>query len=141
MASSIDRALKKGSLDTASSLLKYALSTITSPSFSEVVVRFQWCDFCAVESWRNPDRPPLHEVSQDDREAEALRHHRRFEVLREVYKVRDFRLVLNATVWDPVGEYSVRMLKEAVAEEKAKGGFDDLLSEPSVTYRPCRSRL
>ena len=94
-----------------------------------------------MESWRNPDRPPLCEVSQDGRRAEALRHHRRFEVFREVCKVRDFRLVLNATVWDPVGEYSVRMLKEAVAEEKAKGGFDDFLSEPSVTYRPCRTRL
>ena len=141
MASSIDGALSSGSPDTASSLLKYALSTITSPSFSEVVVQFRWSDFRAVESWRNPDRPPLREVSQAIRTVEGFRHHRRFEVLREVHKVRDFRLVLNAKVWDPAGEYSVRMLKEAVAEEKSKGGFDDFSSEPLVTYRPCRSRL
>jgi len=141
MASSIDGALSSGSPDTASSLLKYALSTITSPSFLEVVVRFQWSDFRAVESWRNPDRPPLRELSPAGSEVEALRHRRRFEVLREAHKTRDFRLVLDAKVWDPAGEYSVRMLKEAVAEEKAKGGFDDFLSEPSVTYHPCRSRL
>ena len=136
----INRVLNPGSPGT-SCLLKYALSTITSPSFSEVVIRFRWRDFCGVESWRNPDLPPLREVSQGDREAEALRHHRRFEVIREVHKVRDFRLVLNAKVWDPAGEYSVRMLKEALAEEKAKGGFDNFLSEPLVTYHPLRSRL
>ena len=141
MAWSLDRALKKGPPATASSLLKYALSTITSPSFFEVVVRFQWCDFHAVESWRNPDRPPLRELSAAGRVVEALRHRRRFEVLREAHKTRDFRLVLDAKVWDPAGEYSVRMLKEAVAEEKAKGGLDDFLSEPLVTYHPCRSRL
>ena len=28
------------------------------------------------------------------------------------------------------------MLKEAVATEKAKGGFDDLSSEPVVLYSP-----
>ena len=141
MASSIDHALSSGSPDTASSLLKYVLSTITSPSFFEVVVRFRWSDFCAVESWRYPDRPPVREVSKADREAEGLRHHRRFGVLREAHKVRDFQLALNARVWDPAGEYSVRMLKEAVAEEKAKGGFDKFFSEPLVTYCPCRSRL
>ena len=71
---------------------------------------------------------------------EALRHSKRFEVLREVRNVRDFWLVLTACVWDPVGEYSVRMLKEAIADEKAKGGFDTFYYEPSVTYSPRRAR-
>ena len=94
-----------------------------------------------MESWRHPDRPLLREVSADEKVEEASRHHRRFEVLREVHNARDFRLVLSAGVWDPVGEYSVRMLKDAIAEEKARGGFDNFLSEPFVTYNPRRSRL
>ena len=55
--------------------------------------------------------------------------------------MRDFQLVLDASVWGPAGEYSVKMLKEAVAEEKAKKGFDDFLSEPLVTCHPQRSRF
>ena len=141
MAGSIDRALFHGSLHTASSLLKHALSTITSPSFFEVVVVYRWHDFCGVESWRHPDRSPSREVSQAERVVEASWSRRRFEVLHEIHAVRDFRLVLTASVWDPVGEYSVRMLKEAVAEEKATNIFDDFHSEPSVNYYPCRGRV
>jgi len=141
MAWSIDRALNGGSPDAASSLLKHALSTIRSPSFFEVGVLFRWDDFRGVESWQNPDRPPLRQMSPTEKAEEASWHRRRFEVLRSVRNVRDFRLVLSAEVWDPVGEYSVRMLKEAIAVEKADGGFDSFFSEPSVTYSPRRSRL
>ena len=52
-----------------------------------------------------------------------------------------FGLVMWAGVRDPVGEYSVRMLEEAIAVEKAKGGFDTFYYEPCVTYNPWRSRL
>ena len=124
-----------------SCLLKYALSTITSPSFSEVVVGYWWRDFYGVESWRNPGRPPLREVSQGERAAEASRHHRRFRLLRELHKVQGFQVVLDVSVWGTVGEYSVQRLKQAVAEEKAKGGFDDFVSEPLITYHPLRNRF
>ena len=139
-ARDINRVFRFGSQGTAS-LLIYALSTITSPSFSEVVVRYRWDDFPGVESWRHPDRPPLRELSQDERAAEAFRHRRRFGLLREVHKVRDFQLVLDVSVWGTVGEYSVQRLKEVLAEEKARGGFDEFLSEPLVTYHPLGSRL
>ena len=135
-ASSIDR-----DLNTTSSLLKQVLSTITSPSFFEVMIIFRWYNFSGVESWQHPDKPPLHEVSRAESAAEAQRHRRRFEVLREVHKVRDFRLVLDASVWGPASEYSMRMLKEAVAKEGAKKAFCGFLSEPLVTYHPQRSRL
>ena len=138
---SIDRALSDGSPDTASTLLKHALSTIRSPSFSKIVVLYGWNDFRGVESWRHPDRPPLREVSEVERAEEASRHSRRFEVLRRIRNVRDFWLVLNACVWDPVGEYSVRMLEEAIADEKAKGGFAAFYYEPSVTYYPYKNRF
>ena len=59
----------------------------------------------------------------------------RFDELREAHKVRAFRLVLCVYVWGCVGgSYLVRMLEEAVAEEKAERGFDDFSSDPSVTY-------
>ena len=38
--------------------------------------------------------------------------------------MRNFQLQLCANVWDPVGEYSVGILEEAVSEEMANGGFD-----------------
>ena len=123
---SIDRALKDGSLDAASSLLKHALSTITSPSFFQIMVRYQWNDFLGVESWRHPDRPPLREMSEVERAEEASRHSRRFEVLRGVRDVRDFWLVLNVSVWGPVGEYSVRMLEEAIHRLDFKRSYNRL---------------
>ena len=35
-----------------------------------------------------------------------------------------------------MGEYSVRVLKRAVAAEKAKGMFDNFFSEPMVIRNP-----
>jgi len=140
MAWSIDRALSDGTLD-ASSLLNHALSTIRAPSFFEVEVLYRWDDFRGVESWQNPDQPPLHEVLPVQKAEEASRHRGQFEVLRRVRNVRDFRLVLIASVWHPVGEYSVQMLKEAIAEERAYRGFGEFFPEPLVAYYPRRSRL
>ena len=78
------------------------------------------------------------QLSQDARLGEATRHHLRFEVLRELHKVRDFRLVLSATVLGCRGEYSAQSLEEAITEEKAKGGFSEYLYEPLVVYNPRR---
>ena len=82
----------------------------------------------------------MRELFQVESEAETVFHHRRFEVLREAHKVRDFQLVLCARVWGPVVDYSVRMLKEAVAEEKARNRFGDFLPEPLIIAEPCRRR-
>ena len=126
----------------ASLLLKQVLSTVTSPSSFEVVILYRWSDFGGVGYyWRYSDLPPLHEVLRADGAAEALVHHKRFKLFREAHEVRDFRLVLDANVWGPVGEHSVQMLKEAVAKEKAENGFDEFFPEPLVTYHPQRSRF
>ena len=127
--------------DETSNLLKQVLSTVTSPSLFEVVVLYRWDDFGGVGSWQHSNLTPLHEVLRADGAAEALRHHRRFRVFREVHEVRDFRLVLDANVWGPAGEHSLQMLREAIAEEGAKNGFDEFFPEPMVTYHPQRSRL
>ena len=119
-------------------LLKHAVSTVTSPGYLKVMIVYRDNDFRGVETRAYPHQSRLCNVSEADRAEEALKHHRRFEVLREVYKVRDFQPVLFVEVCDPVGDYSVRMLKEAVADEKAKGGFEGFRSEPVVVYHPQR---
>jgi len=103
--------------------------------FSKVGVVYRHYDFYGVEPWPDQGQPPFRETSQTERIEEAALHHWRFEILCEVRKARNLRLVLRANVGDPVGEY-VRMLKEAVAEEKAQKGFEKFLPEPLVTYRP-----
>jgi len=121
-------------------LLSHALSTSTSTTYLNVVVIYLDHDFRGINPPGHPDQLNLREMSEADTEEETSRHSRRFEVLREVHKVRGFQLVLCAQVWDPVGEYSVRMLKAAVADERAKGGFDDFRLDPFVTYCPQRFR-
>ena len=130
-----------GSLDAASNFLNHTLSTITSPKFSNVIVVYVWSDFLGVGSWKHPDQPHLREISRAERAEEVSRHRRVFEVFRRVHKVGSFWLQLCASVWDPVGEYAMGILKEAVAEEKASVGFDRFHSKPLVTYYPKRSRL
>jgi len=142
VASCIGRMPNDGSPHPTSSFLSHTLSTITSPEFSNVVVVYRSFDFLGVESSEHPHRPPLRrEISRTEEAQEVLWHRRLFEVLRGVHKVRDFKLELCADVWEPVGEYSVGILKQAVAEEKASGGFDGFSSEPFVTYYPRRTRL
>jgi len=75
-------------------------------------------------------------MSRADKKEEALWHHRRFEAFRTLHEVRDFRLVLCADVWGRMGEYSLRVLKEAVAAEKARMEFDGIFLEPLVIHNP-----
>jgi len=95
-----------------------------------VVVVYRDYDFCGVL------QPLIRSVSQADKASEAFQHHTQLGVFREIRKVRDFRLVLCADVWNDVGEYPVRVLEGAVAVEKAEGGFNEEFPEPLVIYRP-----
>jgi len=129
-----------GSLDATSNFLRHTLSSITYPRYFQIVVIYSWSDFFDAKSREHPDQLPLREVSRAERAKEISRHRRLLKVFRKAHKVRNFQLMLCAMVWDPVGEYSVGILKEAVAEETASGGFDGFSSEPFVTYSPQRSR-
>jgi len=111
------------------------LSTITSPVFSEVIIYCDIPDSGGVESYNTPQAPPGG-LSQAERVQEVVRHRRSFEVLREMRGVRDFQLVLEVWFMGFVGEETVRIFKEAVAEEKAEGGFNDFLPEAWVDYQP-----
>ena len=108
----------------APEFLQHALSTITSPSFFQVVVVYRWQDFHGMEVLSHPGSNFL----------------RRFDVFHEVREVRDLQLVLSVEDWGPLVEASVRMLRKAVAEEGVKHTFSGFLPEALVTYRPCRRR-
>ena len=135
----MDSALKAGSLEIASELLKRVLSTIKSPVFHWVVVIYQDHDFRGINTSARSEWPHLHEMSQAEKTEEDSQHQKRFELLRELHKVWDFRLVLRADTWDPVGEYTVRVLKEAVVAEKANRGSHGFFHHPSVTHHSHRS--
>ena len=139
-ARSFDGALWTHPPDAAARLLKYALSTITSLVFSEVVVFYRDRDFHGIKNLPTTDGIILYGMSPDEVVEEALWHRRRFEILRIMHKVRDFRLVLCVNVWEHLGRHAVQILKEAVAAEKASRGFDDFFSEPEVVYSPRASR-
>jgi hypothetical protein len=133
---SVDDASQDGSLDTASKLYTYLLSTIRSPAFSKVEVVYLGSDFRAVGAGRQSLTARLRQLSQDEEVEEASQHCKRFELLREMHKVRDFRLVLCAYVYESDAEYVVQLLRKAVAAEKARGGFNDFFPEPSVIFFP-----
>ena len=126
MAWSIDQFLNGGSPDPASHLLKHTLPTTTSPSFLEVTIRYRNCDICGILGSRDDPLFGLFvQVLPAERADQALRYRRHLEVFHGCQRVRDFQLVLCAAVLDSVGEYSVQVLKEAVATERARGAFED----------------
>ena len=103
--------------NTAMRPLTYALSTITSPMFSEVIVFYRERDFDVV---------PM--------------HRQQFKGFRMMYKVRGFRLALCVDAWGGKMERYVRRLKMVVAAERENKGFNDIYLEPPVFYSPRRSR-
>lgn len=113
-------------------LFIHVLSTITSPVFPEVIVIYQDCDFRGVQSTWFPSDNPFRLMLEAKRAEEASWHHSLFEVFREMRKVRDFRLILCAHVEGRLAEYIVWVLKQIVATEKARRGFDTHFTEPSV---------
>jgi hypothetical protein len=115
------------------SFLVATLSTITSPTFSDVIVFYRDIDFDGLEfDVLNPYR----EITPEESAREESWHRGLFDVFREMHTVRDFRLTLCAEVWDCVGEYAVQVLKRAVAVEKAANRLDYFSSEPMVVLSP-----
>lgn len=56
-----------------------------------------------------------------------------FGAFREMWEIRDFRLVLHADVVDYIRGHAVRELRRAVSMEQEKWGMGDLSSKLSVT--------
>jgi len=111
--------------------LTHVLSTITSPVFSEVIIIYRDYDFGGLHLL--PHKSVFREMLPAEREEDDSFRRSRLEALHEMYKVRAFRPVLCADVWDRVREYTVWELKQPVTLE---GGFDDFFSKLSVISIP-----
>jgi len=61
-------------------------------------------------------------------------------MFRTMCKVRGLQLVFCADIWDGVGEYTVGVLKRAMAVEKVKKRLDDAVPEPLIIHSPRGSR-
>ena len=130
------------SVDASPSFLKTALFTIASSLPIDVVVIYRECEVdCMVRSWTKP-------VSVEygvgyGRATNIANHRKRFKAFRQMYKEREFRLVLCADVLDCVADYAVGVLDSVVKAERAKGRLDYLLCEPLIIseIRSPRTRL
>ena len=114
--------------------LGHALSTIRSPTFSEVVVIYQDRDIPAVH-YQQEGPPALWWLSPTQKARFASERRIVFEVLRELRRAHDFNLVLCADVWGCARIHAMRELKQAVLEERRQGGLDNMSSRLMVTYR------
>jgi hypothetical protein len=59
-----------------------------------------------------------------------------FEVLREVWRVHDFTLVLCANVWGCLMEYAVQELKQMVQAECTEGILNSTSSQVLIAFQP-----
>ena len=125
---SIDLALWDGSLDAASTLLKYALSTIQSPASPRITIIYRGYDFHSIDPRSHSGRHLLFGLSQDKREKETSWPYERFGRLREMREVRDFQLVLRADVRESLGGCVVQIFKEVATVYKEKREFGDASS-------------
>jgi len=87
------------------------VSTINSPTFSDIVVVYRQGDFHNDALYRDT----LAELGDEE-----TRYHKQFEVFRAMHEARDYRLVFSV---DQAGGESVRELERALTVERAKGGL------------------
>ena len=128
--------------DAAPGFLKAVLSTITSTLPLDVVITYREFDVGGnLCYWAKPIHvKDLHPVI---RSPSALAHLERFKVFSEMYRVREFRLVLCVDVHDCAEEYAMRVLEHVVETETMNGGLDYLRYEPLIIseIRSPRTRL
>ena len=110
-AHSLISALSNLAPETVPSTLRDMISTINSHTFSDVVVVYGQDDFYNVAYSKRTCRQLYDEDSW---------YREQFNVLREMYKARDFRLVVQALC---VSDISVRELERRVAVEEVVGGL------------------
>ena len=117
-----------------SDFFKTVLSSITSPALLDVVIVYRELEFGEVVHHLScTDLGPRHFPHHFRMSVSMAQHCRQqFEVFKEMQKVRDFRLVLCADVFDRMVESAIEMLEDLVKEEKEKGGLDSLLHQPLI---------
>jgi hypothetical protein len=98
-----------GESATTSSSLRVVLSTIKSPTFSDVFIDYETYNFC---------NNMYHSDQRAEPGEEDEWYRRQFDAFREMLKAGDFRLVLRA--WN-VSDDSMREFERAEAAENARG--------------------
>jgi hypothetical protein len=117
-------------LDTTSpSFLKTILSSITLSVPLDVVIIYE--GFCGLQPKHDPEPICLRHSSQEIWDKGALHYRQQLEVFREIYKTREFRLVLCADVPDFMVEHGLEILGRLVEVGKAMGGLFHL-HEPLI---------
>jgi hypothetical protein len=128
--------------DTSPNFLTTVLSTITSPLPLTIVIIYGERDVdLLLCTWAKPFR--VESLRQETRTANVVNHQERFTAFSEMYKVREFQLVLCADVLERVVECAMGVLERIVEAEKANGGLGYFLSEPLIISerRSPRTRL
>ena len=132
---SFEVSLNLGPPFARASILRHALSTITSPVFAEVIVLFRNGDFPSMDYCLCG--PPAICPLLEPYSTEVVSNRRKlFEVLREMHEIRNFKPVLCADVWGYLVERAVRQLKRAAAYHWARREPDSLSPLPQVTFSP-----
>jgi hypothetical protein len=114
--------------DAASGFLKKVLATVAPALPLDVVIAYG----NRGVGYSVTDRPrgvlPCRGTGKDN----ALRHAGQFRVFNEMYKVREFRLILCADVHDWIVERAVGVLERIVETEKKNGRLDYLPCGPFI---------
>ena len=116
-------------------ILANALSTITSPVFSELVIVYEDYNFPGIRFNPCPSLA-VSSLLTSYMETVTSRRHEELGVLREMCKIRDFRAVLRADVRGYLADHAIGELNRIVEEERAKSGSEGLSFQPLVTCCP-----
>ena len=109
------------------------LSTITSPLPLDVIIDYDDVDVHRVQDLAAGPRAFSHPlILEDVITKNVLGHEQRFKQFQEMYRVREFRLVLCADVSHHTVGLAVKTLKHLVRAEKEKGKLGYLSCEPLI---------
>jgi hypothetical protein len=119
------------------STLKRVLSTITSPVFCKFTICYPTTDFPGIFFY-DPFAPPmfLSYMPLNYWRDRCVSNHQVFDLMRELQKARDFRLVLCADVWGALTKYAMRELEWIIQVGWVEAEPDSTSSQPLVTCSP-----
>jgi hypothetical protein len=115
--------------DISSSFLKTVLSSVTSSAPLDVVIIYRY--FCGLQPEHDPEPICLRHSSQEIWDIGAGYYQRQLKMFRDMYKTREFRLVLCADVSDSMVGHDLEILGRLVEAGKVMGGLFHLY-EPLV---------
>jgi hypothetical protein len=113
----------------SSGFLQIILSSVTSSAPLDVVIIYRY--FCGLQPERDPEPICLRHSSQEVWDRGARYYRRQLEMFQDMYRMREFRLVLCADLPDSMIEHGLEILGRLVEAGKVMGGLFHLY-EPLV---------